>query len=199
MRALTYTLFLIVCSGSVASADFDVVGGTSTEVPVPFWNDCFWAITSSTDMAFPFSLDAEYPCLVSGLQVAAHHYEYMSGSSAEFSIHVDDGGVPGAEVLSFFTDDIDTRQRAVTMAVADPVLLAPSVQYWIVGSTEQSQVNWNLGDMAFGTAAYKPGADDWVMLEDTNVSAFALIGEAVPEPASLLLMLVGGGVLLRRR
>jgi hypothetical protein len=107
--------------------------------------------------------------------------------------------LPGAQITAFSFNDIGTTQQVLEAAAPEDVMLDSGVTYWIVGGTSQGQVNWNLGDNVFGTAAYRVNGDDWVVLAHTNVSAFALLGTPVPEPSCLLLMGALSLPLTRRR
>jgi len=144
-------------------------------------------MTPSIDRAFPFVVRPGGPYQVSVLEAAVHHYVSMPGSSADFSIHLDESGLPGAPIAMFRMSGISTEQVVVSSLLSSPVLLNSDERYWIVGSTESGQVNWNLGDSTFGEAAYRVNDGPWEYFDSTNVSGFALLGTPVPEPLSIFL------------
>ena len=191
----------LVFTVGVANADSVVIAGSDSPPASPptFWADSFWGITSVIDRAFPFTVTGGGPYWLEELEVAVYHYEGLGGSTAEFSVNLDDGGLPGADIATFDVQGITTTPQVVAATLSQDVTLDSGTQYWILGSTTEEQVNWNLGDGAFGPAAYRVGEDDWVYFEDTNVSAFTLRGTPVPEPATLSLLALGGLALLRRR
>jgi PEP-CTERM motif len=39
--------------------------------------------------------------------------------------------------------------------------------------------------------AYRVGSEDWTLINQGNVSAFALLGTAVPEPSAMMLVACG--------
>jgi len=188
----------IVLAGSVDSGKV-VVAGSSLEAPPPFWEDSFWGITGNIDRAFPFNAQPFGPYFVTELQVPVYHYEGLGGFSANFTIHVDDSGIPGAEIARFDMSGISTSQVVLSSSLLEPVLFESNERYWIVGSTLSGQVNWNLGDSTFGEAAFRVGDGEWVFIDDTNVSGFALLGPPVPEPSTLAFLALSGLVLRNRR
>lgn len=183
----------VVIAGTVNSDV--VVAGSSLEAPPPFWEDSFWGVTANIDRAFPFEVLPSGPFLVDELQVPAYHYELLSGSIAEFSLHNDDSGTPGSRIATFNVSEISTSQVVLSSLLAEPVLLEPHRPYWIIGSTPSGQVNWNLGANVFGEAAFRVRDGDWTFLDRANVSGFALLGTQVPEPSMLILLGASGLVL----
>jgi len=101
----------------------------------------------------------------------------------------------------FEIDSITTTEQIHTASPAIAPVLQPATKYWNVGRTAAGQVNWNLGDGVFGEAAYQVAGDGWTLQPYANVSAFALLGEVIPEPSALLLMTISlaGTVVWRRR
>ena len=71
--------------------------------------------------------------------------------------------------------------------------------YWLVGRTLQQQFNWHLADNVVGTVAYCEDQGDWVVLQNASVSAFAILGSSVPEPATLSLLALGVTLAWRKR
>jgi len=196
------TLIILLASRVVLAGPVDsgqvVVAGSSLEARPPFWEDSFWGIVQSIDRAFPFDVQPFGPYLVTELQVPAYHYVGLGGSSAEFTIHFDDAGFPGAEIARFDIVGISTSQVVLTSLLSEPVLLESNARYWIIGSTFSGQVNWNLGDSVFGEAAFRVDDGEWQFLANSNVSGFALLGTPVPEPTTLVL-LAAGAVVMRKR
>ncbi len=162
---------------AVASADPAVIAGSDDPPvsPPTFWADSFWGIHSTIERAFPFTIDDGGQYFLEELEVAVYRYEF-GGSTAEFSINSDEGGVPGAEIAAFAVQGVTTVQQVLTAVLSEHVTLDPDTQYWIAGSTTESQVNWSLGDGTFGSAAYRVSGGDWVYDDYANVSAFTLLG-----------------------
>ena len=206
MKSTSILQSMVVCvlmsqvalGGPVASG-LVVVAGSSLESPPPFWENSFWGITRSIDRAFPFDVQPFGPYQVLELEVAAYHYEGMAGASADFSIHLDDSGTPGAAIALFQMSGISTTQTVVSSSLSEPVLLNSSERYWIIGSTASGQVNWNLGDSTFGEAAFRVNDGPWEFLDRANVSGFALLGTAVPEPSTLSVLVLSGLAMYARR
>ena len=192
-------------SGIVVLLAFDavdaapVVIGGSPVAPPPFWPTSFWGVTPHIDRAFPFTVPAGGPFLVEQAQVALYHYANLAGDRATFTINTDSGGVPGTSLATFEVTGISTTAQVMTAPPQESVALESGFTYWFVGRTPYGQVNWNLGDNAFGTAAYRVDSSDWTILLNTNVSAFAILGSPVPEPATLSLFALGGLAVLRYR
>jgi hypothetical protein len=190
-RSVWVALSVFVVQAAPGSAA--VIAGSSLASPPPFWTDSFWGLTPTIEQAFPFEVIPGGPYLAEALEVAVHHYEGLAGDTAEFSIHLDEAGLPGTQIATFPLSGISTTQQVLTATPLEVPVLNPGTAYWLVGSTSQGQVNWNLADSVFGPAAYRVAGDDWVVLANTNVSAFAILGSPVPEPSSAILM---GGVLV---
>jgi hypothetical protein len=184
---IAIALTLLICAAGMTLPDPIVIAGSDDPPASPpsFWDSSFWGITSSIDRAFPFTLVADRPSRLEELDVAAYHYENSGGTNADFSIALDDGGLPGTDVAVFHVNGITTTPQILSATLAEDVTLEPDVQYWIVGRTAAGQVNWNLGDSTFGPAAYLVHGEDWVYYQNTNVSAFTLRGTPVPEPGGI--------------
>lgn len=176
-----------------------VIGGSSTVAPPPFWASSFWGMTPYIDRAFPFTVPDGGPFLVEEVQVALYHYSNLAGDQAIFGIAEDNVGNPGSSLMMFTVTGIPTTAQIMSATAQENVTVQSGSTYWLVGSTPYGQVNWNLGDMAFGKAAYRVDSGMWTILSYANISAFAVLGSPVPEPGSLLLLAPGVLSLLYRR
>lgn len=191
-------VIVILLAAAPTQAGQVVIGGSSLQSPPPFWEDCYWGIIASTQRAFPFTVVGGGPYYAEELEVAAY-YSGSPGSLADFSINLDDNGKPGQAIGTFYTAVITTNQQIVSTEMIDDTVLYSDTLYWLVGQTSQGQVNWNLADNVFGTVAYCVDQGDWVILPHSNVSAFAILGSRVPEPATFLLFTLGVLGLVRKR
>lgn len=190
-------LIVIALTALPTQAGQVVIGGSSLQSPPPFWEDSYWGITASTQRAFPFTVIGGGPYFAEDLEVAAY-YSGSPGSLADFSISLDDNGKPGQPIGKFYTAVITTSQQVVSVEIIDDTVLYSDTLYWLVGQTSQGVVNWNLADNVFDTVAYCVDQGDWVVLEHKNVSAFAILGSPVPEPATFLLFALGCLSLIRK-
>ncbi len=191
-------VILIVLAAVPTQAGQVVIGGSSMESPPPFMENSFWGVSASIQIAFPFTVVGGGPYYAEELEVAAYHYEGMAGSLANFSINLEDNGKPGQAIGTFYTAVITETAQVVSVEIIDDTVLSSDTLYWLVGQTPQGQVNWNLADNVLGTAARRVNLGDWDILPDSNVSAFAILGSQVPEPATFLLFALGGLGIIRR-
>lgn len=189
-------VMLLVVSSTQATPV--VIGGSSLESPPPFWDTSYWGMPSNIQRAFEFTVISGGPWYAEEIQVAAFYYEFDAAPFANFSINLDDNGQPGQAVGIFDSTGITTTPQVVSSQISQETVLYSGTTYWLVGQTPQGQVNWNLADNIFGTAAYRVDQGDWVILSDSNVSAFAILGSQVPEPATLLLLGLGCLALQRK-
>jgi hypothetical protein len=146
----------------------------------------FYGITASIEWAFPFQAPLVESSLVEELQVVAYHYAGFAGLIAEFEIDSGDSGEPGTTLTSFDISSITETAQVLTALPSSQVVLAPGTTYWLAGSTPAGQVNWNLDASDIGTRAYRvvsgTSVGDWVAGSHSNVSAYAILGDAVPGP-----------------
>jgi len=188
---IVFTLAAALMAVLTPSLYAEIIGGSSDTSPPPFWENSFWGMTSSIERAFPFTTPSGGPYIIEELEVAAYHYEGMTGATAYFSINADNAGEPGDVQALVELTGITTSQQVLSVDFTDELILGGDTSYWLVGGTNQGQVNWNFGDMAFGTAAYRVDEGEWTILSGANVSAFAILGNPVPEPSTILLLGLG--------
>jgi hypothetical protein len=182
-----------ILTATALTASPIVIAGSKLSAPPSFWPDSFWGITQSIDRAFPFEIALDTSSRVEQLQIAAFRYQNLGGSSAEFTIHLDASGVPGSQLATFHFSGIPTSPGILSSPPTADTILHPGTPYWIVGSTPRGQVNWNLADSVFGRIAYRVAGNDWIINEQRNLSAFAIIGSpVVPEPSGAILCVVTG-------
>jgi hypothetical protein len=183
---------------AVARADSPVViAGSSLASPPPFQVGPHSQITPIIDRAYPFTIADGGPYRVEQLQVAAYRLAGLGGTTAEFAIHSDAGGFPGVPLSTFSLTGIPLGTPAIIDATPNQgLVLQPDMPYWIVGTTNQGQVNWSLALGVFplvsvdGSYAYQLRDDQWVYVPTGSVAAYAILGSAVPEPATILLGLL---------
>ena len=173
---------------SSASAAPVVIAGSELNTPPAFWDDSFYPLGRTIDRAFSFTAIPGGPYQAESLQLAAFHNLGFSGSHAYFSLHEDSQGLPGAELTNFQTHSISAVAEVHELAPTNFAILESDTLYWIIGQTRQTQVNWNLSDSIFGQTAFRRPNASWVVQENRNVAAFAILGTPIPEPSSRVLV-----------
>jgi hypothetical protein len=197
-------LATVGCNHSEASTI--VIAGSQLVAPPPFQNGSFFQVTQVIDRAHPFVIGGADAYRVSELQIAAYRTAGLGGTSARFAVHTDAGGAPGVPLATFAFNSIPLATPAALSATPDSELILNSnTPYWIVGTTNQGQVNWSL---ALGTPpligvngpnARKLRDDDWIVTPTGSVAAYALLGTPVPESGTLPLAILCATLAAMRR
>ena len=150
MNRLLVMLALLATLGcNYSEASTIVIAGRQLVAPPPFQNGSSFQVTQVVDRAHPFVIDGGGPHRVSGLQIAAYRTAGLGGTTARFAVHTDAGGIPGDPLATFTFNSIPLATPAALSATPERELILNSdTPYWIVGTTNQGQVNWSL---ALGT------------------------------------------------
>jgi len=203
MRHLRNTCYLVavfVTSSNSANASPIVIAGSELNAPPAFWDNSFYPLTSRIARAFPFSVAPGGPYFVDELQIAAFYYRGFVGNNASFSIRENAQGEPGLELVEFLVNDISTTAQVHSLLPLEIITLQSDNLYWIVGKTDQGQVNWNLGDNTFGETAFRLDGGEWAVQQGRNVAAFAILGTPIPEPKSIALVgMIAFGVICHQK
>lgn len=206
MREETHLKPILICvavvllgTGYVMAADPIFIAGSSGVSPPPFMENSFSWMSTSVERAFTFTVVSGGPYYVEELEVAVFNSEAWAGSSAYFTINLDNVGKPGQSIASFELDSMTTTRQIQVAEVTQSAILDSGSLYWLVGGASNGQVYWNLDQVSLGPAAYRADKGEWTVIPYTNVSAFAILGFQVPEPATVLLLGLGVVMLRRKR
>ncbi|MGB6222498.1 choice-of-anchor R domain-containing protein [Haloferula sp.] len=145
-------------------------------------------------------------------------FEGASGSAAgaiDVYLAADNGGVPGASLVTFDPVTPTNPQEPLTLSPLVPTILAEGTSYWLVTSADvddEYQWNftedvsqtglsgWQIGDTA--RAGFPSGTWTPLVLPPGASPAptlFEISATAAPEPGSLLLLTAGAPLFFRRR
>ena len=195
------------CSQSKAASPI-VIAGSDHMAPPRFQAGPYIQLTPVIDRAHPFTIIDGGAFRVAELQIAAYRSAGIGGTAADFSVHADANGVPGEPLGTFVVAGIPLSTPSVVSASpTSDLVLYSGTTYWIVGTTNQGQVNWSLASgtpgmiSVNGPYAYKLRNDDWVVSPTGQLAAYAILGSPVPEPAAgaLFLLLSATALTMRRR
>ena len=201
-RIIAIAILATLAQSPAVRAAETLIAGTGGSPPVI--QSSFVALFSTGNQyATSFTVPAGTPYDLTELQLAAYHYPTTPGLSATFSINLDEAGIPGTPLISFDAAITGTTEAdsSLSFIPSTTVLLEGGQKYWIVGRATSSQVNWLHAFNQFGeTAGPQRDGPLWVLNENSNVPAFAVLGVAVPEPSACLLGVVALVVFpIRRR
>jgi hypothetical protein len=183
-----------------------VVAGSHLVSSPPYFAESFWAATSNIDRAFPFEVVDGGPWKLSALHVPVYRYpnSVVGATNAQFSLHADQSGLPGASIATFAINNIPLDAQILSLAPLEqsPLVLYPDTRYWVLASASRGQLNWNHANFKVGMAAYHVDGEGWTIIPSANICAFAVLASAVPEPTGLVLgfaAAIGFGSLRRER
>lgn len=194
MRATSYRIpFCLVFLLTANPISAEVIGGSILRSPPQFMPNSFYVgLRGYRQEAYPFQVIPGNGWFPERLEVPLYHYDGMEGGSAVFSIWSDISGLPDSQLATFPVSNITTEASIYSVTpsfMAGPLL--GSTTYWLVGSNAgPGQVNWNM-DQSIGNfvRAYRLDGGDWVLQSNlSRISAFVLLGSAVPEPSSIGLL-----------
>ncbi len=147
-------------------------------------------LASQVSVGAPFT-----PATTSVLTAIDFAAVYIGGPN-QLNVYLTSGGLPGAPIESFTLTNLANLPTVLTVnSVTHPVLSAGTT-YWVVLTANDpvnSDFGWNFNTTGATGAATRLGAGSWVLDQGTT-SAFDVQGDAVPEPATFLL--VSGSLLL---
>ena len=155
------------------------------------------------DRAHPFTISPPGQYRIEELQIAAYRLAGLGGLAAQFAIYSDASGVPGTALTTFSFAGIPlATPQVLASAPNQPIVLQSGTPYWVVGATEQGQVNWSLAMGTFplisvnGPNGFQLRNDPWVVSPAGNVAAYAILGSPVPEPSTAMAALCIGVALV---
>jgi hypothetical protein len=197
-RPLVVVLVAFAWLGSGhAYAESVLIAGSGSDVPPEFHGFEHVQITPVIDRALPFTVPADSDYRVDEIQVAIYRPATSGATTAQFSIHADESGVPGAKLATFDVVGIPLMMiEVLTAAATDDVVLDAGAPYWLVGTTEDGQANWSLAagppplGFAFGASAFNLRDEGWVVTATGNIGTYAILGTPVPEPSAALTGLI---------
>jgi hypothetical protein len=95
-------------------------------------------------------------------------------------------GAPAAALTSFNAAIVEAT-AALTLAPSGAPVLQGGQKYWLVGRSTSDYVDWVHGFNKFGETASASGTS-WDVSQGPTLPAFAVLGLAVREPTTLMLM-----------
>jgi hypothetical protein len=193
-------LAIVVLSPTFCSAAETLIAGTGGSPPS---TQSSFAILSPDghQNAESFTVPAGTSYTLTHLQLAAYHYPTINGTTALFTISSNVFGAPGVPLTSFnasISESFTEATAGLTLAPSNTLILQGGQKYWITGQTTSDQVNWVHGLNAFGETGFFAGGF-WQIGQGGNVPAFAVLGVAVPEPSTLMLVAFAVGTMCLRR
>jgi hypothetical protein len=126
------------------------------------------------------------------------------GASLTVDLFNDDATSPGTLLTQIGTlsdAGLSTTLTVFDFPLVSPYDLAPGTRYWILlNTTDGSSASWawSLDQTAVGVAGQFFGHDATVTPDADGPYQMEVSGSNVPEPSTLLLAFIGGGILLAR-
>jgi len=174
----------------------------------------FPTVNSGQWLAQPFKTGFQ-PGVITGVRATVRIYDLMA-EDMQFSIHEDNGGLPGALVDNGILDGLPAGSHYTS---STGISLAEDSTYWVMASCNAPSVQgqshgWHDAKNSVVISDYGwdflPGyansldlGNTWIYQEYVQYRShlsMELIGEVIPEPASLSLIgIVSGGVFFIRR
>lgn len=192
-KVAIFIVSIIAAHVSISRGAPIVIAGSELIAPPKFFQNSSWSITPRVDRAFPFTVISDGSFFAEKLQIPARYDQFIPGTRAKFTVHEDAQGEPGNEIGDFHMEGISADVRLHTAAATTLFTLEGETKYWIIGQIASGQVHWHLGfnsddTVTLGQVAYRVDDGEWVFDDDRNISAFAILGQPVPEPSSTALV-----------